>query len=106
MTPIARLTTEQRRCIRAVLFDIDDTITLHGKLPACAYDAMEKLHEAGLIVVPITGRPAGWCDLIARIWPVDGVVGENGAFYFRHDHDAQRMERCFWQDEQTRRENR
>jgi HAD superfamily hydrolase (TIGR01484 family) len=33
-------------------------------------------------VVPITGRPAGWCDHIARMWPVDAVVGENGAFYF------------------------
>src|SRR5204863_4593068 len=29
-----------------------------------------------------TGRPAGWCDHIARMWPVDAVVGENGAFYF------------------------
>jgi HAD superfamily hydrolase (TIGR01484 family) len=36
-------------------------------------------------VVPVTGRPAGWCDHIARMWPVDAVVGENGAFWFRHD---------------------
>ncbi len=33
-------------------------------------------------MVPITGRPAGWCDHIARFWPVDAVVGENGAFTF------------------------
>jgi hydroxymethylpyrimidine pyrophosphatase-like HAD family hydrolase len=33
-------------------------------------------------VIPVTGRPAGWCDLIAREWPVDGVVGENGALVF------------------------
>jgi len=26
---------------------------------------------AGLVVLPITGRPAGWCDLIAREWPVE-----------------------------------
>ncbi len=39
-----------------------------------------------LLVVPVTGRPAGWCDHIARMWPVDAVVGENGAFYFRYDH--------------------
>ena len=32
--------------------------------------------------MPVTGRPAGWCDHIARMWPVDAVVGENGAFYF------------------------
>ncbi|MGZ5082766.1 MAG: HAD-IIB family hydrolase, partial [Usitatibacter sp.] len=35
--------------------------------------------------IPVTGRPAGWCDHIARMWPVDAVVGENGAFWFRHD---------------------
>ena len=49
---------------------------------------MERLQRAGLIVVPITGRPAGWCDHIARMWPVRRVVGENGAFYFRYDHGA------------------
>ena len=69
--------------IAVVLTDIDDTLTIDGRLPAIAYSALERLREAGLIVVPVTGRPAGWCDLIARLWPVDAVVGENGAFYFR-----------------------
>jgi len=70
------------RGVRAVLVDIDDTLTTEGKLTAQAYGALERLHEAGRIVVPVTGRPAGWCDHIARMWPVDAVVGENGAFYF------------------------
>ena len=46
---------------------------------------MEALKKAGLLVIPVTGRPAGWCDLIARFWPVDAVVGENGAFWMWHD---------------------
>jgi len=62
--------------------DIDDTLTTGGKLGPESYAALWRLKEAGLVVVPITGRPAGWCDLIAREWPVDGVVGENGAFVF------------------------
>jgi HAD superfamily hydrolase (TIGR01484 family) len=62
--------------------DIDDTLTREGKLLASAYGALWKLKEAGLKVIPVTGRPAGWCDLIAREWPVDGVVGENGALAF------------------------
>jgi HAD superfamily hydrolase (TIGR01484 family) len=65
-----------------VLVDIDDTITTAGKLTAPAYAALERLQRAGMRVVPVTGRPAGWCDHIARMWPVDAVVGENGAFYF------------------------
>ena len=80
--PIAQFTGAGRKRIRAVLTDIDDTLTHEGRLPAIAYAAMERLKAAGLIVIPVTGRPAGWCDHIARMWPVDAVVGENGAFYF------------------------
>jgi len=67
-----------------VLADIDDTLTTHGRLPAIAFAALERLREAGFLVIPVTGRPAGWCDHIARMWPVDAVVGENGAFWFRY----------------------
>jgi HAD superfamily hydrolase (TIGR01484 family) len=69
--------------IDTLLFDIDETLTTQGKLTAAAYSALERLKRAGRRVVPITGRPAGWCDHIARMWPVDAVVGENGAFWFR-----------------------
>ena len=85
-----------RRQVRFVLCDIDDTLTLNGRLPACAYAALEQLKRANLAVIPVTGRPAGWCDHIARMWPVDAVVGENGAFYFRHDDARRRMERQYW----------
>lgn len=75
----------------AVLTDIDDTLTEGGRLPALAYGALERLRDAGLIVVPVTGRPAGWCDLIARQWPVDAVVGENGALCFWYDRAARKL---------------
>lgn len=71
--------------MHSVLTDIDDTLTTEGRLPAAAYQALEALHAAGLRVIAVTGRPAGWCDHIARMWPVDGVIGENGAFYMWHD---------------------
>ena len=87
-----------RRAVRFVLTDIDDTLTEHGRLPAVAYQALEDLRAAGLVVVPITGRPAGWCDHIARMWPVDGVVGENGAFYFRYDEAGRRMVRRYFKN--------
>ena len=71
--------------VHTVLTDIDDTITTEGRLTAAAYTALQDLHAAGLRVIPVTGRPAGWCDHFARMWPVHGVVGENGAFYMWHD---------------------
>src|SRR4249919_3727097 len=81
MKPLSAL---DPRGVRAVLLDIDDTLTTAGKLSAEAYAALERLKASGRVVVPVTGRPAGWCDHIARMWPVDAVVGENGAFYFRY----------------------
>jgi HAD superfamily hydrolase (TIGR01484 family) len=95
MRPLDEMPAEARRDIAVVLTDIDDTLTGHGRLPAKAYTALEGLRQAGFIVAPITGRPAGWCDLIARQWPVDGVVGENGAFYFRHDDENRKLTRYF-----------
>ena len=83
--PLASMPDRMRRGIRGVLTDIDDTLTTDGKLTAEAYAALQRLHAAGKIVIPVTGRPAGWCDHIARMWPVDAVVGENGAFYMRYD---------------------
>jgi HAD superfamily hydrolase (TIGR01484 family) len=56
--------------------------------------------------VPITGRPAGWCDHIARMWPVEGVVGENGAFYFRYDRVRRKMHRRFLASADERRDTR
>jgi HAD superfamily hydrolase (TIGR01484 family) len=93
--PLAECPSHDLAQIRFVLTDIDDTLTLDGRLPACAYDAMEQLTNAGLSLVPITGRPAGWCDLIARQWPIAGIVGENGAFYFRYDEISRRMIRQY-----------
>ena len=92
--------------IRIVLSDIDDTITTEGQLTADAYHALERLNQAGITVIPITGRPAGWCDHIARMWPVHAVVGENGAFYFSYDRQARRMTSHYWADSEQRRSNR
>ncbi len=84
--------------IEFVLTDIDDTITTEGQLGAKAYAALWKLHDAGIKVIPITGRPAGWCEMIARFWPVAGIIGENGGFYFRYD---KKMYRWFFYDAKT-----
>jgi hypothetical protein len=102
MLPLSDFPIEERRGIRGVLCDIDDTLTTSGRLTAAAYAAMERLQQAGLMVIPITGRPAGWCDHIARMWPVAAVVGENGAFYFRYDHAARSLRRGYVDDPPTR----
>ncbi|MBD2745170.1 HAD-IIB family hydrolase [Microvirga sp. BT688] len=106
MKPLSQLPLAAARSIRVVLTDIDDTVTTEGLLTAKAYGALEALHLAGFIVIPVTGRPAGWCDHIARMWPVDAVVGENGAFYFRYDRERKTMQQHFWASPEELRQNR
>ncbi|KFG67514.1 HAD-IIB family hydrolase [Microvirga sp. BSC39] len=106
MKPLSQLPLAAARGIRVVLTDIDDTVTTEGLLTAKAYGALEALHRAGFTVIPVTGRPAGWCDHIARMWPVDAVVGENGAFYFRYDRERKTMQQRFWASPEELRQNR
>jgi HAD superfamily hydrolase (TIGR01484 family) len=106
MLPLTAMPDATRRAIRGVLTDIDDTLSTHGRLGPAAYAALERLRTAGKLVIPITGRPAGWCDHIARMWPVDAVVGENGAFYMCYDERAQKLVRRFVVSDAERRANR
>lgn len=85
---LEHLQPDQIQKIDAVFFDIDDTFSFHGKILPQAYEALWNLKDTGIRLVPITGRPAGWCDHIARMWPVDAVVGENGAFFFWFDQST------------------
>lgn len=87
-----------------LLTDIDDTLTDEGLLHDAAYTALWDLHRAGVAAIPITGRPAGWCEMIARQWPVAGVVGENGGFWFRYSN--KKMLRDYFLDGATIQKNR
>jgi len=106
---LEKLTRKVCRNLKGIFCDIDDTLTNHGKLPADSYRALWALKEAGLRVVPVTGRPAGWVDHLARMWPVDAVIGENGAFYFTLDksqgRDGKLVQR-FVQEKAVREANR
>jgi HAD superfamily hydrolase (TIGR01484 family) len=88
MTPLSQCPEAVLAAIRGVFTDIDETVSTEGKLTAEAYGALEDLKQAGFLVVPVTGRPAGWCDHVCRFWPVDAVVGENGAFWMWPDKQA------------------
>lgn len=102
--PLDALDPAMLRDVVGVFCDIDDTLTWEGRLVPAAFLALDRLQRAGLRVVPVTGRPAGWVDQIARIWPVDGCVGENGGLWFWHADG--RLHRRFLQDEALRVQNR
>jgi len=96
MEPFSRIPAALCSQIRFVLSDVDDTLTDGPRLPAAAYLAVERLQNAGITVIPVTAAPAGWCDLMARMWPVGAVIGENGGLCFRHDRATSLIERHYW----------
>jgi HAD superfamily hydrolase (TIGR01484 family) len=103
---IEKLPGDVAKDLIGIFFDIDDTFTTHGRIPPIAFRALWALKESGLRAVPITGRPAGWCDHIARMWPVDGVVGENGALYFWYDESERKLKKAFFDPPEVRAEKR
>jgi HAD superfamily hydrolase (TIGR01484 family) len=100
--PLVDFPPENARILVGLLFDIDDTFTYQGKIISSAYQSLWKLRDHGLKLAAVTGRSAGWCDHMARLWPVDAVIGENGGFYFFMDQDNQVLVKHFMDDEETR----
>ena len=88
MRPIADLDAEEARGLAGLLFDLDDTLLDHGKLGESAYSALFRLCESGLSLVAVTGRPAGWGEVLARQWPIRAAVTENGAIALRRTEEG------------------
>lgn len=90
-----------RSKVLGVMTDIDDTLTRDGRIEAAALAALHRLHDAGLPVVAITGRPLGWSRPFAANWPVAAIVAENGAVALVRQ--GRRVHTEFAQDHATRR---
>ncbi len=72
--------------------DIDDTLTHDGAVVVEAYEALARVRAAGMRVVLVTGRPAGWAEVLASVWPVDAAIAENGGIaYLRRGRRLERM---------------
>lgn len=93
-----------RACIRGVLTDIDDTLTTDGVLTGDARDALSALQQAGIPVIAVTGRPAGWSAPFALDWPIAAIVAENGAILLRRGA-GHALLKDYRQDARTRARN-
>ncbi len=90
MLPLTDWSLNKRCQIIGVFSDIDDTLTTAGTITPAALQALADLRAAGLWVIPVTGRHAGWCERLANgdpslgvaPWPVDALLAENGALAF------------------------
>jgi HAD superfamily hydrolase (TIGR01484 family) len=94
-----------RANIVGVFTDIDDTLTTEGAITADALQALHNLKAAGLMVIPITGRPVGWSIPFASTWPVKAMVAENGAVALLHNPQSNQVNKIYQQDLGTRKRN-
>jgi len=91
MQPFAKLANAALARIRVLAADVDDTITTDGKIPSGTVAGFEALEKAGIAVVLVTGRPAGWAQSLAAYLPgVRSAVAENGLVSF--DRGGARMD--------------
>ncbi|HZG39037.1 MAG TPA: HAD family hydrolase [Nodosilinea sp.] len=75
----------QDAAVRLLATDMDGTLTRQGKFTAALITGLEQLQGAGLSVVIVTGRSAGWVNGLAHYLPVTGAMAENGGVYFPPD---------------------
>jgi len=96
LRPIDKFPSQKLEQIKVILTDVDDTLTHSGSISGQTLDAMERLRDAGLRIVPVTAASSGWCSLMAHMWPVDAVIGENGGVCLSRNQG--RIERRLWSD--------
>ena len=105
MKPLTFWPISARAKIVGVFTDIDDTLTTEGAITPDALQALHDLKAAGLMVIPITGRPVGWSIPFASTWPVNAIVAENGAVALLHDATQNQISKIYQQDLVTRTHN-
>lgn len=90
--------------VKVVFTDIDDTLTWEGRLPTETFLALQRLKDAGITVVPVTGACGGWADCIVRTWPIQTIIAENGSFWL-HQDQKNTVSRHYWYSEEERQAN-
>jgi HAD superfamily hydrolase (TIGR01484 family) len=71
--------------VRVLLSDVDGTMTQDGRIEAETLVAIERLVAAGIAVIPVTGRSAGFGHTLMSVMPAPAAVTENGAVTFVRD---------------------
>ena len=69
--------------VRLVATDVDGTLTQNGKFTPALLIALNDLAAAGIPVLLVTGRSAGWVNGLAEYLPVVGAIAENGAIFYK-----------------------
>jgi HAD superfamily hydrolase (TIGR01484 family) len=79
MLALSQMPEGEAQGLLGLFFDLDDTFLSEGQMSERAFEALFRLRDSGLVLVALTGRPSPWGEVLAQLWPVAGVISENGA---------------------------
>ena len=71
--------------IRLIASDVDGTLTDNGKFSSDFIFTLLALQSAGIKVLLVTGRSAGWVSALVNYLPVSGAIAENGGVFLQAD---------------------
>ena len=69
--------------IRLIASDVDGTLTLNGKFSSNFISTLLDLQSAGIKVLLVTGRSAGWVSALVNYLPIEGAIAENGGIFLQ-----------------------
>jgi HAD superfamily hydrolase (TIGR01484 family) len=67
--------------IRLIASDVDGTLTQNGEFSSDFISTLLDLQSAGIKVLLVTGRSAGWVSALVNYLPVEGAIAENGGLF-------------------------
>jgi HAD superfamily hydrolase (TIGR01484 family) len=69
--------------IHLIASDVDGTLTHNGKFSSDFISTLLDLKSAGIKVLLVTGRSAGWVNALVNYLPVEGAIAENGGLFLQ-----------------------
>lgn len=81
-SPLVNLSHKRCQRVKVVATDFDGTLTENNQLTTSAIVALSQLQTAGIDVIIVTGRSAGWVNALRNYLPVAGAIAENGGLYY------------------------
>ncbi len=78
----ASISTLDASRVRLVATDMDGTLTRSGRFSSALLRDLEALALAGIPVLIVTGRSAGWVSGLLHYLPIVGAIAENGGIYY------------------------
>lgn len=82
LTPTLQPCPDALKSVRLIATDMDGTLTQQEKFTPALLQTLIDLADAGIPILIVTGRSAGWVSGLVHYLPIVGAIAENGGLYY------------------------